>query len=43
MYYAIRHQTKFRYQAPVSESIMELRMQPRTEYSPIASTRGIRT
>ncbi len=31
MFYSIRHLTKFRYSAPVSESIMELRMQPRTE------------
>jgi transglutaminase-like putative cysteine protease len=31
MFYTIRHQTKFRYSAAVSESLMELRMQPRTE------------
>jgi len=31
MFYTIRHMTKFRYSAAVSESIMELRMQPRTE------------
>ena len=31
MFYSIRHITKFRYSAPVSESIMETRMQPRTE------------
>jgi transglutaminase-like putative cysteine protease len=31
MFYSIRHLTKFRYSAPVSESIMELRMQPRSE------------
>lgn len=31
MFYNIRHITKFRYEAPVSESIMEVRMQPRTE------------
>ena len=31
MFYSIRHITKFRYSAPVSESIMEVRMQPRTE------------
>ena len=31
MFYTIRHLTKFRYSGPVSESIMELRMQPRTE------------
>ena len=31
MHYSIRHVTKFRYSAPISESFMELRMQPRTE------------
>jgi transglutaminase-like putative cysteine protease len=31
MFYSIRHLTKFRYSAAVSESIMELRMQPRSE------------
>ncbi len=31
MYYAIRHVTKFRYSAPISESMMEVRMQPRSE------------
>jgi len=31
MFYSIRHFTKFRYSAPVSESIMELRMHPRSE------------
>jgi hypothetical protein len=31
MFYTIRHLTKFRYSAAVSESIMEVRMQPRTE------------
>lgn len=31
MFYAIRHLTRFRYDSPVSESIMELRMRPRTE------------
>ncbi len=31
MFYSIRHLTKFRYSGPVSESVMELRMQPRTE------------
>jgi transglutaminase-like putative cysteine protease len=31
MHYAIRHLTKFRYSTPISESFMELRMQPRTE------------
>ena len=31
MFYAIRHLTKFRYDSPVSESLMEVRMHPRTE------------
>jgi transglutaminase-like putative cysteine protease len=31
MYYAIRHVTRFRYSAPVYESVMEVRMQPRSE------------
>ncbi len=31
MHYTIRHVTKFTYEAPVSESVMEVRMQPRTE------------
>jgi transglutaminase-like putative cysteine protease len=31
MFYSIRHLTKFRYSAPVSESVMELRMNPRSE------------
>jgi len=31
MYYSIRHVTRFRYSAPISESIMEVRIQPRTE------------
>jgi transglutaminase-like putative cysteine protease len=31
MFYSIRHVTRFRYTAPVRESIMELRMQPRSE------------
>jgi transglutaminase-like putative cysteine protease len=31
MFYSIRHVTRFRYSAPVSESVMELRMQPRSE------------
>jgi len=32
MYYSIQHQTRFRYDAPVNESIMELRMHPRGEW-----------
>jgi transglutaminase-like putative cysteine protease len=31
MYYTIQHITKFRYSAPISESIMEVRIQPRSE------------
>jgi transglutaminase-like putative cysteine protease len=31
MYYSIRHVTRFRYSAPIHESVMELRMQPRNE------------
>ncbi len=31
MYYSIRHVTKFRYSTHVSESLMEARMQPRSE------------
>ena len=31
MFYSIRHSTRFRYDKPVSESIMELRMRPRTD------------
>jgi transglutaminase-like putative cysteine protease len=31
MFYSIRHVTRFRYSLPVRESVMELRMQPRSE------------
>jgi len=31
MFYSIRHVTRFRYVEPVRESVMELRMQPRSE------------
>ncbi|MEJ7616538.1 MAG: transglutaminase family protein [Pyrinomonadaceae bacterium] len=31
MYYSIHHSTRFRYSKPVSESIMEVRMHPRSE------------
>jgi transglutaminase-like putative cysteine protease len=31
MYYAIRHVTRFHYSAPITESAMEVRMQPRRE------------
>ncbi len=31
MYYTVRHVTRFRYSSPISESIMEVRIQPRSE------------
>jgi transglutaminase-like putative cysteine protease len=31
IYYAIRHMTRFRYTIPISESVMEVRMRPRSE------------
>ena len=31
MFYSIRHVTRFRYSQPVHESVIELRMQPRSE------------
>ncbi len=31
MYYSIRHLTRFRYTAPISENVMEVWMQPRSE------------
>jgi transglutaminase-like putative cysteine protease len=31
MFYSIRHVTRFRYSAPIRESVMELRMQPHSE------------
>jgi transglutaminase-like putative cysteine protease len=33
MYYTIRHQTTFRYEHPISELVMEVRAQPRTEWT----------
>jgi transglutaminase-like putative cysteine protease len=33
VFYSIRHETRFRYDSPVSESLMEVRMHPRTEGS----------
>jgi transglutaminase-like putative cysteine protease len=33
MFYSIRHMTQFRYSAAIAESVMEVRMQPRTEGS----------
>ena len=45
MFYSIRHLTKFLYKSPVSESIMETRMHPRSDanqrcltFSAIATT-----
>jgi transglutaminase-like putative cysteine protease len=31
MYYTVRHTTRFTYDSPISESVMEARMQPRSE------------
>ena len=33
MFYAIRHVTRYRYSRPVWQSMMEVRMHPRTEYT----------
>jgi transglutaminase-like putative cysteine protease len=33
MFYSIRHITRFAYSAPISESVMEVRMQPRSEWN----------
>jgi transglutaminase-like putative cysteine protease len=33
MFFCIQHQSRFRYDMPISESLMELRMQPRSEGS----------
>ncbi len=33
MYYSIRHLTKFLYSNPVSESMMETRMHPRSDHN----------
>ena len=32
MFYSIRHVTRFHYSSPVSESVMEVRMRPRSEF-----------
>ena len=37
MFYAIRHFTRYRYSRPVWQSVMELRMQPRSEHTSDAS------
>ena len=31
MFYTIRHVTRFSYELPITESVMETRMQPRSE------------
>jgi hypothetical protein len=36
-FYSIRHLTRFRYSQPVSESIMETRMHPRSDPTSTAS------
>ena len=33
-FYSIRHLTRFRYSNPISESIMETRMHPRSDLEP---------
>ncbi len=33
MFYAVRHFTRFRYSRPISQSVMEVRMHPRSEYA----------
>src|SRR5438105_3002733 len=33
MHYTIRHITKFSYESPISESVMEARMQPRSDFT----------
>ena len=32
MHYTIRHMTRFTYEAPIAESMMEARMQPRSDW-----------
>jgi len=38
MYYSIRHLTKFLYSNPVSESMMETRMHPRSDQNQVCLT-----
>ena len=38
MYYTIRHTTRFTYDSPISESVMEARMQPRSEAANATAT-----
>ena len=38
MRYTIRHVTRFTYEAPITESVMEARMQPRSDGSSAACT-----
>ena len=42
MFYAIRHLTRYRYSRPVWQSMMEVRMHPRTEATSAASPSGCR-
>jgi transglutaminase-like putative cysteine protease len=43
MHYSIRHVTRFRYSAPVTESMMEIRMQPRSDASQRCHTFSLQT
>jgi len=43
MYYTIRHVTRFSYETPITESVMEVRMQPRTEASQRCHRFGLST
>jgi transglutaminase-like putative cysteine protease len=43
MHYAIRHITKFSYDEPISESVMEARMQPRSDGSQHCTRFGLST
>ena len=38
MFYAIRHLTRYRYSRPVWQSMMEVRMHPRSEIRPSAAS-----
>jgi len=43
MHYSVRHVTRFNYEVPISESVMEVRMQPRTEGAQRCLHFGLRT
>src|SRR5580765_105385 len=43
MQYTIRHVTKFSYDEPIAESVMEARMQPRSEGSQLCLRFGLST